>query len=122
MWEGCPPGGRGPPDSDRLIDHCDESPPLSRRAQLRCEALRQRKEGGGSREGVVLRVWLCCVCLRVCVRACMRVFTARRHAALWKLGREQRGCSRGGHYDSSGGRQALGGGGRRVGARQHAGG
>lgn len=61
----------GPPDSDRLIDHCDESPPLSRRAQLRCEALRQRKEGGGSREGVVLRVWLCCVCLRARVRACV---------------------------------------------------
>lgn len=90
-----------PPEPDKLIDHCDESPPLSRRAQLRCGEPR-RKEGGGSREGVVLSVWVCCVCLRACVRgACVRVFTARRHAALWKLGREQRGCSGGRHYDSS---------------------
>lgn len=101
MWEGCPPGGSGPQSLTSSSIIVMRAPPLSRRAQLRCGEPR-RKEGGGSREGVVLSVWVCCVCLRACVRgACVRVFTARRHAALWKLGREQRGCSGGRHYDSS---------------------
>lgn len=75
MWEGSPPGGSGP-RSDRLIDHCDESP-RNPGTQLPCAQQKlppsRRREGGG-REGVVLRVWVwLCVFARVraCVHACV---------------------------------------------------
>lgn len=120
MWEGCPPSRSGPPSltGSSIIVMRAPCPPKASTAVVR--ELKPQKEGGGSREGVVLRVWvwLCvCVCAPACVRA--GVFTARRHAALWKLGREQGGCSGGRHHDSSRGRQALGGGGCGMGARWH---
>lgn len=101
MWEGCLPGGSGPRSLTGSSIIVRRAPPSQARTAAVREQNRQ-EEGGGSREGIVLRVWVwLCVCLRACVRACMRVFTARRHAALWKLGREQRSCSRGRRNDSS---------------------
>lgn len=62
------------PGADRLIYHCDESPPPPEASTAAVRELKQRKEGGGSREGVVLRVWVwLCVFARVraCVHACL---------------------------------------------------
>ena len=80
MWKGCPPSGSGPPSltGSSIIVMRAPRPPKASTAVVR--ELKPRKEGGGSREGVVLRVWvwLCvcvCVCvfarLRACVQACL---------------------------------------------------
>lgn len=86
MWEGCPPSRSGPPSltGSSIIVMRAPCPPKASTAVVR--ELKPQKEGGGSREGVVLRVWvwLCvCVCAPACVRA--GVFTARRHIPLSPL-------------------------------------
>ncbi|KAK2503293.1 hypothetical protein MC885_020370 [Smutsia gigantea] len=69
MWEGCLPGGSGP-ESDRLIDHCDESPPPPLASEHSCRAEScsleaGRRELGGRRAAPGSgRV-------RACVRACV---------------------------------------------------
>lgn len=54
----------------------------------------------------MLRVWVwLCVCVWACAApACVRagVFTARQHAALWKLGWEQEAAAADAHHDSPG--------------------
>lgn len=65
-----------PPESDRLIDHCDESSPPPRPAQLRCGELEQALSSSRREAGAGRREASCCVSgsgcvLRACVRACV---------------------------------------------------